>query len=146
MDSLRAEQGKHILGLLGGKQVHLESIALCAGGETFNFQQTLPRTSHPERPDLFPIHDLTGFLFQFIVERDALLKHTGGVAAGSQLTHQSRRVPCGTVRDLVLLDDGHTGLAHLGEMIGRRAADHTGADDDNFTIDYFIHERDCGVW
>src|SRR5690606_35424542 len=106
---------------LGRRQeLHLQSEGLGHRGSALEFLQALVRQGHAQRAALAKAGFLARLGAQIYVEFSRILCEPSQVESGSELPDQTGRVPGGTARQLLSLQQNDIGPAELGEVIGHR--------------------------
>ena len=130
-----------ILRLLRGQKLHIEAEAVRGGGLTAHLGPALFIASQPQTAVHFPSRGEAGLLFERIVERNGVTEELSDIGGTAQLADKTRRVPGGARRQLRFVEQQDF-LAHMGEVIGRGAANDAAADDDDFGRCRQGHGRD----
>ncbi len=87
-----------------------------------------------EAATLFPAGRQARLAFQRCIELDAIAAHAGGVACRAELTDQARSVPGRAAGELALLEQYDVRDAELRQMVRRRRAHDSAADDDDPSV------------
>ena len=127
--------GRHdreeILRLPRRELVHLQPKTLRHGERAFVLHLALGRTGKAQAAVFLPVDRHASFGLEPVIELDRMPQHARHVARGAELADQPRGMPGGAMGDAALFQDDDILFAHAGEMIGNRAADNAGADDDD---------------
>ena len=123
-----------LLGNLSHRQhVHLEPEYLGHGGTALELFKPLGGGRNRDRTALAVAGGLPGLFLEAAVKLAGVARELGHIDRGTQLPHQTRRVPGGAAGQLLALKEHHILNARLGEVIRHRHANDAATDDNHLT-------------
>ena len=123
--------GQRSCASLGRQQLHLEAEALGRRRLALDLGPALGVAGEPQAAIALPAGGEPGLGLEPVVERDRIAEQLGDVGVGAKLADEAGGMPGRAGGELAALEQQDLADAHLGEMIGGRAADDAAADDDD---------------